>query len=200
MRNDCQSLITTSRLLCLWWFEESKKSLKLLQMVKGICKWFNVMSNDCRMIVYIKLSYLSLYLRAGRSFDVKGGSYFEKAESIFKPSIPPNSSSLFRNDPTSFSLAPYKFYILWMWLPPPSPEYSSYKSCWGSLCSNFLNKMMTAKSCCFIQDKNTGINNKTAKRKATWGFPLFGKSCVRLVFPVYGLLRSILIHACYTLH
>ena len=48
------------------------------------------MSNDCRMIVYIKLSYLSLYLRAGRSFDVKGAhSYFEKAESIFKPSTPP---------------------------------------------------------------------------------------------------------------
>ena len=141
------------------------------------------MSNDCWMIVYIKLSYLSLFLRAGRSFDVKGDSYFEKAENIFKPSThppPPNSSSLFRNDPTSFSLAPYKFYILWMWLPLPPLAYSSYKSCWGSLCSNFLNKMMTAKSCCFIQDKNTGINNKTAKRKATWGFLIFRKSCVRL--------------------
>ena len=125
------------------------------------------------------LSYLSLYLMAVRSFEVKGGSYFEKAENIFKPSIPPNSSSLFRNDPTSFSLAPHKFYILWMWL-PPSTAYSSYKSCWGSLCSTFFNKMMTDKSCCFIQDKNIDINNKTAKRKATWGFLIFRKSCVRL--------------------
>ena len=126
------------------------------------------------------LSYLSLYLMAGRSFEVKGGSYFEKAENIFKPSIPPNSSSLFRNDPTSFSITPYKFYILWMCLPPPSPAYSSYKSCWGSLCSTFFKKVMTDKSCCFTQDKNIDINNKTAKRKATWGFLIFRKSCVRL--------------------
>ena len=28
--------------------------------------------------------------------------------------------------------------------------------------------MTTAKSCCFIQDKNIDMNNKTAKRKATW--------------------------------
>ena len=33
--------------------------------------------------------------------------------------------------------------------------------------------MTTAKSCCFIQDKNIDINNKTAKTKATWGFPIF---------------------------
>ena len=33
--------------------------------------------------------------------------------------------------------------------------------------------MTTAKSCCFIQDKNIEINNKTAKRKATWIFPIF---------------------------
>ena len=33
--------------------------------------------------------------------------------------------------------------------------------------------MTTAKSCCFIQDKNIEINNKTAKRKATWVFPIF---------------------------
>ena len=33
--------------------------------------------------------------------------------------------------------------------------------------------MTTAKSCCFIQDKNIEINNKTAKRKATWVFPMF---------------------------
>ena len=117
------------------------------------------------------LSYLSLYLMAGRSFDVKGGSYFEKAENIFKPSMPPNSSSLFRNDPTSFSLAPYKFYILWMWLPPPLPAYSSYKSCWGSLCSTFLNKMMTAKSCCFTQDKNIDINKQNSKEKSNLRFP-----------------------------
>ena len=39
---------------------------------------------------------------------------------------------------------------------------------------------MTDKSCCFIQDKNIDINNKTAERKATWGFLIFRKSCVRL--------------------
>ena len=33
--------------------------------------------------------------------------------------------------------------------------------------------MATAKSGCFIQDKNIDINNKTAKRKATWIFPIF---------------------------
>ena len=33
--------------------------------------------------------------------------------------------------------------------------------------------MRTAKSCCFFQDKNIEINNKTAKIKATWGFPIF---------------------------
>lgn len=34
----------------------------------------------------------------------------------------------------------------------------------------FLYKMTTAKPCSFIQDKNIDINNKTAKRKVTWGF------------------------------
>ena len=33
--------------------------------------------------------------------------------------------------------------------------------------------MTTAKSCCSIQDKNIDINKKTAKRKATWVFPIF---------------------------
>ena len=34
--------------------------------------------------------------------------------------------------------------------------------------------MTTAKSCCFIQDKDIDINKKkTAKRRATWGFPIF---------------------------
>ena len=33
--------------------------------------------------------------------------------------------------------------------------------------------MTTAKSCCFIQDRNIDINNKTAKRKATGIFPIF---------------------------
>ena len=31
--------------------------------------------------------------------------------------------------------------------------------------------MTTAKSCCFIQDKNMDKNNETAKGKATWIFP-----------------------------
>ena len=35
---------------------------------------------------------------------------------------------------------------------------------------NFLYKMTTAKSCCFIQDKNIDKHYKTAKRKATWCF------------------------------
>ena len=35
-----------------------------------------------------------------------------------------------------------------------------------------LHKMTTAKSCCFIQDKNIDINNKTARSKETWGFPI----------------------------
>ena len=34
-------------------------------------------------------------------------------------------------------------------------------------------QMTTAKSCCFIQDKNIDISDKTTKRKATWGFPIF---------------------------
>ena len=34
-------------------------------------------------------------------------------------------------------------------------------------------QITTAKSCCFIQDKNIDISNKTTKRKATWGFPIF---------------------------
>ena len=38
-------------------------------------------------------------------------------------------------------------------------------------CRNFLYIMTTAKFCYFIQDKN--IDNKTTKRKATWGFPIF---------------------------
>ena len=33
--------------------------------------------------------------------------------------------------------------------------------------------MTKVKTCCFIQDKNVDINNKTAKRKATWVFPIF---------------------------
>ena len=33
--------------------------------------------------------------------------------------------------------------------------------------------MTTAKSCCFIQDKNIDINNKTAKRKVTGVLPIF---------------------------
>ena len=41
----------------------------------------------------------------------------------------------------------------------------------GSNVRNVLYKMTTAKSCCFIQDKD--IYKKTAKRKATWGFPIF---------------------------
>ena len=32
---------------------------------------------------------------------------------------------------------------------------------------NVMYKMTTAKSCCFIQDKNIDISNKAAKRKAT---------------------------------
>ena len=36
--------------------------------------------------------------------------------------------------------------------------------------------MTTARSCCFIEDKNVDINNKTAKRKATWSFPIFPKN------------------------
>ena len=43
----------------------------------------------------------------------------------------------------------------------------------GETIANFLYKMTTAKSCCFIQDKNIDINDKTAKRKATSVFPIF---------------------------
>ena len=37
----------------------------------------------------------------------------------------------------------------------------------------FLYKITATKFWCFIQDKNVDINNKTAKRKATWSFPIF---------------------------
>ena len=37
---------------------------------------------------------------------------------------------------------------------------------------NFLYKTTTAKSCCFTQDKNININDKTAKTKAICGFPI----------------------------
>ena len=162
------------------------------KMIQGDVKWFNreanglrhTYANDsmwCRMIVKwlykrIKLSYLPFYLRAGPSFDVKaGGSYFEKI--ILKLPPPKSHPSFLEMTPTHSLLPPQNFTFCECDFPPPSPAYSSYKSCWGSLCSNFLNKMMTDKSCCFIQDKNVDINNKTAKRKATWSnFPdiIFG--------------------------
>ena len=42
--------------------------------------------------------------------------------------------------------------------------------------------MTTAKSWCFIQDKNIDINNKTAKRKATWATFLFAVLLLCLYF------------------
>ena len=55
-------------------------------------------------------------------------------------------------------------------LPSRSRGYPLNK---GSNEGNFLYKMTTAKSHCSIQDKNIDINKKRAKRKATWGFPIF---------------------------
>ena len=159
------------------WFNREANGLRHTQMIQWDVEW---LSNGCRNKA--ELSYLSFYLRAGRSLDVKGGSYFEKAEIILKLSPPPLQihPSFLEMTPPHSLLPPINFTFCECDSPCSSPAYSSYKSCWGSLCSNFLNKMMTAKSCCFIQDKSIDINNKTAKRKATWGFLIFRKSCVRL--------------------
>ena len=63
------------------WFNREANDLRYTQMIQCDVEW---LSNDC--INKAELSYLSFYLRAGRSFDVKGGggSYFEKAEIILK--------------------------------------------------------------------------------------------------------------------
>ena len=66
------------------WFNREANDLRYTQMIQCDVEW---LSNDC--INKAELSYLSFYLRAGRSFDVKGGSYFEKAEIILKLSPPP---------------------------------------------------------------------------------------------------------------
>ena len=62
--------------------------------------------------------------------------------------------------------------------PPPPPRGhipSRPQGCplkRGSNVRNVLYKMTRAKSCCFIQDKDI-YKKKKAKRRATWGFPIF---------------------------
>ena len=73
-------------------------------MIQCDVKW---LSND--WINKAELSYVSFYLRAGRSFDVKGGSYFEKAEIILKlspPTPPPQIHPSFLEMTPPHSLLP----------------------------------------------------------------------------------------------